>query len=90
MRRILEIATFHERKNLILGAWGAGVFKADPWVVAEIFLDLLCGDFENIFNNIIFAIISKNKPGDFVVDNFVVFNSVFDKFTGEKNEKILQ
>ena len=59
--RILEIAADNEHKDLILGAWGCGVFNNDPTNIAELFCSIIRSDFRNIFDNVIFAIPGKNS-----------------------------
>lgn len=39
--RVLEVAAFHRHRTLVLGAWGCGVFRNDPAVVAEAFTHAL-------------------------------------------------
>lgn len=67
---ILQIAKNEKRDTLVLGAFGAGVFGNDPYVVAGIFKKYLETDFKNIFSNIIFAI-----PGG---DNLKAFEETFN------------
>lgn len=59
-------------KNLVLSAFGCGVFKNDPYVVAQFFKDEL----EHLgayFDNIVFAIINdRNSVGS----NYEIFNEV--------------
>ena len=40
-RRVLEVAAAHGHRTLVLGAWGCGVFRNDPAVVAGAFADAL-------------------------------------------------
>lgn len=68
---ILDIAEKHGNKNLILGAFGCGVFKNDPKLVAEIFKNQLEKSYN--FDKVIFAIPSSNKN-----DNYKIFKEVFN------------
>jgi len=48
---ILSIAYIHGCKKITLGPWGCGVFKNDPYLVEEVFYDLIKiygGNFEQI------------------------------------------
>ena len=70
--KVLSIALERGYKNLILGAWGCGVFKNEPKMVADMFSRaLLSGAFENRFDLVVFAMNSSNKMyfGPFV-NNF--------------------
>ncbi len=40
-RRVLEVAAAHGHRTVVLGAWGCGVFRNDPAVVAGAFADAL-------------------------------------------------
>lgn len=63
-------------KNLILGAWGCGVFKNDPNDVAEIFYEVLVLErYMFIFDQVVFAIINDNNS---VANNYEIFKDVFD------------
>lgn len=55
-RKFLWIANKENHKLLILGAWGCGVFQNDPHEIAEMFNDLLKGEFANCFERVIMAI----------------------------------
>lgn len=57
-RFVLRLALARGHRNLILGAWGCGVFQNDPQMVAQIFMDLLTQDqeFSQQFKRVIFAV----------------------------------
>lgn len=46
MERILRVMQLHKIKCVVLGAFGCGVFKNDPVVVAKIWQELLAGEFK--------------------------------------------
>ncbi|WP_338791229.1 TIGR02452 family protein [Bernardetia sp. MNP-M8] len=54
--KVLAIAHRNGYKNLVLGAWGCGVFQNEPADIAKIFHDLLTTKFENCFEEVVFAI----------------------------------
>ena len=58
-RKFLWIANQHQHKTLILGAWGCGVFQNDPQMIAQIFDELLKGEFANCFERVTMAIYDK-------------------------------
>ncbi len=71
--QILRIALAHGHSNLVLGAWGCGVFHNDPKMVAEIFADIIYEpEFYETFDNIIFAIPDKQST------NYKAFKEVFN------------
>ncbi|MGR4878727.1 TIGR02452 family protein [Streptomyces sp. LARHCF249] len=58
---VLEVAALHGYRGLVLGAWGCGVFRNDPAVVAEAFRGLLAGRFAGVFERTVFGILDR-KP----------------------------
>ncbi|WP_412029977.1 TIGR02452 family protein [Deinococcus yunweiensis] len=54
---VLGLAALMNQRNLILGAWGCGVFLNDPAVVAETFRELLATDAAGAFENVVFAVL---------------------------------
>lgn len=77
IRFILSIAANNKIENLILGAYGCGVFGQDPTEVATIFKEELLNDFK-YFKNVIFAIpTTGNNP-----QNYDAFFKVMER----KNE----
>ncbi|MEV0459870.1 TIGR02452 family protein [Catellatospora methionotrophica] len=52
--RVLTVAAAHGHRTLVLGAWGCGVFRNDPAVVAQAFADAL--GVVDRFDRVIFAI----------------------------------
>jgi uncharacterized protein (TIGR02452 family) len=62
--KILAVAEAKGHQNLLLGAWGCGVFHNDPRKVAKSFYEWLTSDrFSASFDNVIFAIYSPNHFG---------------------------
>jgi uncharacterized protein (TIGR02452 family) len=60
---VLEIARAHKVDQLVLGAWGCGVFRNDPRTIARIFVDLLKpeGRFAGVFDDIAFAVFDRSE-----------------------------
>ena len=58
---VLQIAAAHEVDRLVLGAWGCGVFRNDPEMVAAIFAELLRGKFMGVFTEVAFAVYDRAK-----------------------------
>lgn len=61
--QVLAIAAAHDIERLILGAWGCGVFRNDPKVVAKIFAELLKppGKFAGVFQEVAFAVFDRSE-----------------------------
>ena len=72
IRLVLAVAAVNGQRNLVLGAFGCGVFKCDPVIVAEEMKNLLEGEFKGCFEDVCFAIPSGNNK-----DNFKAFEDVF-------------
>ncbi|NBM15481.1 TIGR02452 family protein [Streptomyces sp. GC420] len=59
--RVLEVAAVHGYRRLVLGAWGCGVFRNDPAVVADAFRTHLTGGrFAGRFDHVVFAVLDRN------------------------------
>ncbi|WP_309232064.1 TIGR02452 family protein [Micromonospora tarensis] len=66
-RRVLEVAAVHGHRTLVLGAWGCGVFRNDPAMVADAFVYALRQ--VDRFDHVVFAI-HDNLPGSPVYRTF--------------------
>jgi uncharacterized protein (TIGR02452 family) len=56
-RHVLLVAREHGHRALVLGAWGSGVFRNDPGVVAAMWrYHLSKPDFAGVFDRVVFAI----------------------------------
>jgi uncharacterized protein (TIGR02452 family) len=55
---VLQTAQGHEVDKLVLGAWGCGVFRNDPQMVARVFSELIgiSGPFDRAFSEVVFAV----------------------------------
>jgi uncharacterized protein (TIGR02452 family) len=62
---VLTAAQAHGIDSLVLGAWGCGVFRNDPRMVAKIFGDLLkpAAKFAGVFSKVTFAVFDRS-PGE--------------------------
>ena len=78
---VLNIAKENEAENLILGAFGCGVFGQDAAEVAQVFKDNLENKFKNAFHKVIFAI-PQGKDG-----NYEKFKEVWRQNMKNKNQK---
>ena len=50
----------HGHDAAVLGAWGCGVFKNDPEMIAELFATALRGRFASCFAQVVFAVLSSD------------------------------
>jgi uncharacterized protein (TIGR02452 family) len=59
---VLSIAAAYQVRRLVLGAWGCGVFRNDPKMVARVFGELLLspGGFAGVFDEVTFAIYDRS------------------------------
>jgi len=64
--RVFAIAAAHGHRNLVLGAWGAGVFRNDPAVVARAFQTELDGTYRGVFEQIVFAVLDATEERRFI------------------------
>jgi uncharacterized protein (TIGR02452 family) len=77
IEKMFDIAAFHLCDNIILGAWGCGVFKNDPKVIAG-FFNKVIEKKRMLFDNIVFAVINDNNS---VANNYEIFkNTIKTKF----------
>ena len=59
---VLSVAASKGVQRLVLGAWGCGVFRNDPAIVARVFAEYLCGEgeFARTFQEVTFAIVDRS------------------------------
>lgn len=66
LEKLLWVASRHGHRILILGAWGCGVFRNDPAMIADIFAEALGagGQFAGWFDRVVYAVYdrSDNRP----------------------------
>ncbi len=62
-QKVLSLAVHHHCDTLILGAWGCGVFRNDPQMVAEIFFNHLNteGLFWGRFKTVLFSVLDSSR-----------------------------
>jgi uncharacterized protein (TIGR02452 family) len=80
--RILSVFVSQKAKNLILGAFGCGVFQNNPEDVAQYFAGYLTGNgkYAKCFNKIIFAVFDRSKTQE----NIRAFEQTFKQFNNQK------
>ncbi len=59
--KLLALCSSRGHGVLVLGAWGCGVFRNDPAVIARIFGDALEGKFKGVFSTVVFAVKANNE-----------------------------
>jgi uncharacterized protein (TIGR02452 family) len=76
IRLMLSLAAKHGVRNIILGAWGCGVFNNDPETISLYFHEVLVQEcYSGLFNQVVFAIINDHNS---VGNNFGIFNNRFN------------
>lgn len=75
IRAILFSAFDNQKTDLVLGAFGCGMFGNDPTRVAQFFKDVIHNEFHGVFRNIVFAIYDSSEKGD----NIKPFAAIFPK-----------
>lgn len=73
MHLMIGSAIYNECNNIILGAWGCGVFKNNPKIISELFRETL-ESLRYRFDNVIFAIINDRNSTD---NNYEIFKQTF-------------
>jgi uncharacterized protein (TIGR02452 family) len=75
IEQLLSIATVNEQTALVLGAWGCGVFRNDPAMVASLFAEFLLngGPFASAFEQISFAVLDRQG------ETLAAFAEIFQK-----------
>ena len=66
VRKVLAIMAGHGHDAVVLGAWGCGVFKNDPEMVAELFAKELRGRFSAAFAKVVFAVLDSSDEKHFI------------------------
>jgi uncharacterized protein (TIGR02452 family) len=56
IEKLLALCAEKKHPVLILGAWGCGVFRNDPEMIADLFHEALTRKFANCFKRIVFAV----------------------------------
>jgi uncharacterized protein (TIGR02452 family) len=59
--QVIRVASHHGHRVVVLGAWGCGVFRNEPAVVADVFANLLDGPMGGAFERVVFAIYDRSK-----------------------------
>ncbi len=58
---VLALAAHRGYRRLVLGAWGCGVFRNDPAMVASIFAEHLRGVWANRFERVLFSVLDTSQ-----------------------------
>lgn len=65
IRCVLALAAVNGVKDLVLGAWGCGVFRNDPQLIASLFAKALREEASGVgrFERIVFAVLDSSGKG---------------------------
>ena len=68
IERVLSIAVVHGHRQIVLGAWGCGVFRNDPVDVAQWFYERLFESpaFAGAFELVVFAVLDGTPARRFI------------------------
>jgi uncharacterized protein (TIGR02452 family) len=61
IEKMLALCYEHNHRNLLLGAWGCGVFGNDPEMIAGLFREAFDNKFSGCFQNVLFAIKTSSE-----------------------------
>jgi uncharacterized protein (TIGR02452 family) len=64
--KVLAIMAGHGHDAAVLGAWGCGVFKNEPEVIADLFAKALRGQFHGAFAKVVFAVLDSSEEKHFI------------------------
>lgn len=61
---VLALAASQGYRRLVLGAWGCGVFRNDPRLVAATFAEHLRGAWAGRFERVVFSVLDRSASGE--------------------------
>ena len=64
MKLALALFVQMNHRHLILGAYGCGVFRNDPYKIACWWKELLTGYFADTFDTVVFAVMDRSRKGE--------------------------
>jgi uncharacterized protein (TIGR02452 family) len=64
---VLSVAASRDIRYVILGAWGCGVFRNDPRLVAQVFMSLLTSaDWRGRFSKVVFSVLDTAPASELI------------------------
>lgn len=66
VEKVLAVMAARGHDAAVLGAWGCGVFKNDPEVIADLFAGALRGKFAGAFAKVVFAVLDSSEDEHFI------------------------
>ena len=76
---VLDTAVIGGKNNLVLGAFGCGVFGNNPETVADYFYDYLTDDYAGCFENVYFAVPKYGGSG-YTEPNYKAFRDACEPY----------
>ena len=73
IEKVLTIAAIHGHKDIVLGAWGCGVYANSPEYVANRFWHALNSEFKGVFERVVFAILDQSAAQHCITPFAAVF-----------------
>jgi uncharacterized protein (TIGR02452 family) len=66
IENVLALAIWHGCGRIVLGAWGCGVFRNDPELVARTFMQLLRTDWAGQLSRVRFSVLDPSPRGEII------------------------
>lgn len=63
IRFVLDVFAAHTHENIVLGAWGCGVFQNEPATIASQFADALATTHRGVFRVVRFSVFDRRDDG---------------------------
>lgn len=67
--RILSIGLHHQHDAIVLGSWGCGSYQNNPYLISNLFHQIISMNFKGSYRRIIFAILD-NSPEKKIIEPF--------------------
>ena len=66
VEKVLAVMAGHGHDSAVLGAWGCGVFKNEPGLLADLFRKALTAEFAGAFSRVVFAVLDWSEEEKFI------------------------
>ena len=76
---VLSVAAQHDIQALVLGAWGCGVFKNEPEMIANLWKEFLVGEdapYARVFSQVVFAMGKGDEKNATIFQSILLDNEM--------------